>query len=274
VSQRDEEKNIHVAHDSGHYTSGPSQIVRSEMRTGRVISNTALTRRLFSLRIAVDLLPFEAGQFVRLELALDGEKVARPFSLVNAPGDPVAEVFFNTVPGGQLSNALAALKTNDTVAVSQPATGFFVIDGTPAARDLWLFATGTGLGPYLSILRTPQAWQRFENIILVHGVPTHEELVYTDVIKCVGQTYADRFRYVSCVSREENPDGLTDRITAAMVSGQLEQRIGLTITAADTSVMLCGNHSMINDMKSLLAERNMRRHLRQKPGHIVTEQYY
>src|SRR5262245_22417747 len=109
----------------------PNQIVRSEMRIGSVISNTALTPRLFSLQIAVDLLPFEAGQFVRLELTIDGEKVARPFSLVNAPDDPIAEVFFNTVPGGQLSNALAALKTNDTVAISQPATGFFVVDGTP-----------------------------------------------------------------------------------------------------------------------------------------------
>jgi ferredoxin--NADP+ reductase len=252
----------------------PTQIVRSEMRIGSVISNTALTRRLFSLRIAVELLPFEAGQFVRLELVIAGEKVARPFSLVNAPDDPVAEVFFNTVPGGQLSNALAQLRKNDTVAVSQPATGFFVLDGTPVARDLWLIATGTGLGPYLSILRSPRLWQRFGNVVLVHGVPTCEELVYQDVINPIEKKYADRFHYISCVSREANPAGLTGRITEAIKGGALEQRAGLTIAAADSSVMLCGNHAMINDMKSLLAERDMRRHLRHKPGHILTEQYF
>jgi ferredoxin/flavodoxin---NADP+ reductase len=252
----------------------PTQIVRTEMLNGRVLSNIALTRRLFSLRIAVDLLPFEAGQFVRLELVIDGAKVARPYSLVNTPGDPVAEVFFNTVPGGQLSNALAVLRENDTVAVSQPATGFFVLDGTPVARDLWLLATGTGLGPYLSILRTPQLWERFENVVLVHGVSMREELVYQDVINLVQLKYPGRFNYLSCVSRAANPAGLTGRITEGIKCGELERRAGMSITASQSSVMLCGNHSMINDMKVLLAARDMRRHLRHKPGHILTEQYF
>jgi len=252
----------------------PTQIARSEMRNGQVLSNTALTKRLYALRIEVELLPFEAGQFVRLELVIDGVKVARPYSLVNKPGDPVAEVFFNTVPGAQLSNALAVLRKSGTVAVSQPATGFFVLDGTPVARDLWLIATGTGLGPYLSILRTPQLWERFENVVLVHGVPLREELVYQDVINLVQEMYADRFGYISCVSREANPAGITGRITDALRCGELERRAGLPITASDSSVMLCGNHSMINDMRLLLAERNMQRHLRHKPGQILTEQYF
>jgi ferredoxin/flavodoxin---NADP+ reductase len=252
----------------------PTQIVRTEMINGRVLSNVALSRRLYSLRIEAELLPFAAGQFVRLELVIDGVKVARPYSLVNKPGDPVAEVFFNPVPGGQLSNALAALRKDDAVAISQPATGFFVLDETPVARDLWLIATGTGLGPYLSILRTPMLWERFDNVVLVHGVPMREELVYQDVITPVQKLYPDRFRYLSCVSREENPSGFTGRITEAIKCGELERRAGITLSASESSVMLCGNHNMINDMRALLAERDMRRHLRHKPGQVITEQYF
>jgi ferredoxin--NADP+ reductase len=241
---------------------------------GSVVSNTALTQRLYALRVAVEGLHFEAGQFVRLELDVDGVKVARPYSLVNAPGDSVIEVFFNSVPGGQLSNALSRLEKGDPVAVSRPATGFFVLDQTPPAKHLWMLATGTGLGPYLSILRTPQLWERFDQVVLVHGVPLREELVYRDILDGVMQANSGRFDVVSCVSREENPAGFTGRITDALRSGFLEQQTGLAITADSSAVMLCGNHNMINEVLALLAQRDMRRHLRHKPGHIVTEQYF
>ncbi len=252
----------------------PTQIVRSQLLDGRVLSNTALTSRLYALRIAVDLLPFEAGQFVRLELTLDGEKVAKPYSLVNAPGDPVAEVFFNTVPEGRLSNALAHLKAGDPVAISQPATGFFTLSGTPPARTLWMIATGTGLGPYLSILRTAELWERFEHVVLVHGVPVQEELVYRTLIANLHSEHPDSFKFVSCVSREDNPFGLQGRITDVLDRGKLERHAGLEITQSDSAVMLCGNHQMIADMQALLAPRGLRKHLRHKPGQIIIEQYF
>jgi ferredoxin--NADP+ reductase len=254
--------------------STPSPVVRSSILSGLVVSNVALTHRLYSLRIAAQLLPFEAGQFVRLELSLAGDTFARPYSLVNAPTDPVAEVFFNTVPGGVLSNALAQLQGGDYIGISQPATGFFVIDGVPAAKTLWMFATGTGLGPYLSMLRTQKLWQRFENVVLVHGVPLVEELVYQANIVAAARSYPHRFHATSCVSREQNSAGLQGRITDALASGELEKRVGIALSPDDSSVMLCGNHSMISDMQALLQARGMRRHLRHKPGHVVTEQYF
>ncbi|MEZ5501402.1 MAG: ferredoxin--NADP reductase [Halioglobus sp.] len=252
----------------------PTQVTRTRMVDGRVVCNTAHTRRLHSLQIAVEVAPFVAGQFVRLELELDGEKLARPYSLVNPPDEPLLEVLFNTVPGGHLSNALAALREGDPVAVSQPATGFFVLAEVPAATDLWMMATGTGLGPYLSILRTRQLWDRFEKIVLVHGVPLREELVYQHLISQALHMHPERFSYVSCVSREENPEGFRGRITGALESGFLESRVGANLTASRSSVMLCGNHNMINDMHALLGQRGMRKHLRHKPGQIVTEQYF
>jgi ferredoxin--NADP+ reductase len=244
------------------------------MLDGRVISNVALTSRLYALRIEVSLSPFEAGQFVRLQLTINGEKVAKPYSLVNAPDDPVAEVFFNTVPGGLLSNALAELQAGDSVGISQPATGFFTLNGAPAARDLWLIATGTGLGPYLSILRTTQLWERFERVVLVHGVPLREELAYQNITGTIQRERGDRFQYISCVSRENNPNGYRGRVTDALDCGELERRAGFEINQSDSAVMLCGNHSMITDMQALLAQRDMRKHLRHKPGQIIIEQYF
>lgn len=252
----------------------PEQIIRSKMTEGRVESNIALTSRLYSLRLESQLLPFKAGQFVRLELTIQGEKVARPYSLVNAPYDPVAEIFFNTVPEGHLSNALAKLKPGDPVGISLPATGFFTLDESPVARDLWMIATGTGLGPYLSILRTAQLWERFEHVVLVHGVPLREELVYRDIVDSIQRRNPAGFRYISCVSRENNPSGCNGRVTDTLNRGELEQRASLEISQSDSAVMLCGNHSMINEMQQLLAQRGMRKHLRHKPGQILIEQYY
>jgi ferredoxin--NADP+ reductase len=245
---------------------------------GQVVENRQWTKRLFSLRIRAELLPFKAGQFVRLQLPLevDGKilPVAKPYSLINSPSESVAEIFYNIVPGGRLSGALAALQVGDAVELSQPASGFFVLDEIPAARELWMLATGTGLGPYLSILKTPEVWQRFGKIVLVHGVPLREELAYADLLDGFRLAYPEQFRFVSCVSREENPHGFKGRITTAFASGELERLAGSSISPEHSHVMLCGNHNMLNDMKTLLGERGLYRHLRHKPGHITTEQYF
>jgi len=254
--------------------AAPTQIVRSEIVAGRVLSNTALAPRLHALRLEADVAPFEAGQFVRLELVVDGVKEARPYSLVNAPADPTVEVFFNTVPGGRLSNALAVLRAGDAVGISRPPTGFFTLGQVPAARNLWMVATGTGLGPFLSILRAGDVWEQFEHVVLVHGVPVRDELVYTGVIGEVLSGYPGRFSFVPCVSREDHPPGIRGRLTDALRRGELERCAGRSLAAADSAVMLCGNQNMIDEMQGLLAGRDMRRHLRRKPGHFVTEQYF
>ena len=254
-------------------------VVRSTWVQGEVLTNHQWTARLFSLRIKASLMPFKAGQFVRLQLPIEqGGKsvlVAKPYSLLNAPDDTdVAEIFYNTVPGGLLSQALATLRSGDIVDVSQPASGFFVLDEVPAAQHLWLMATGTGLGPYLSILKTAQVWERFEKVILVHGVPLRTELVYADLIQAFATQHPPQFQFISCVSRDSNPNGLEGRMTTHLASGALERKAGVSINPSTTHVMLCGNHNMLNDMKNSLSERGLQRHLRHKPGHITTEQYF
>lgn len=249
--------------------------IKSHWVTGSVLENKVWTERLFSLRLkADDLLPFEAGQFVRLQLTVDGEAIDKSYSLVNAPNDPILEVFYNTVPDGKLSNALAALKAEDAIHISQPAAGFFTLTQLPTAKNLWMIATGTGLGPYLSMLQTEQAWKQFETITLVHGAPIKAELAYVDLITEIKEQHPAQFDFISCVSREANPEGLEGRVTTAMESGELEKLADRQISQEDSHVMLCGNHGMINDMKALLEQRGMKPHQRFQPGHYSIEQYF
>lgn len=250
------------------------QITRSSFQTGEVIENKAWTNRLYSLKIRANQMPFKPGQFIRLQLTVNGEALAKPYSLVNSPEEANVEVFFNTVENGRLSNSMAALQTGNTIEISQPANGLFVLDAIPESKHLWMFATGTGLGPYISILKTAEPWQRFEKIVLVQSVPLSDELAYADIIATWQKKYPEQFRFASSLTREQNPGGLEGRVTDLLGKGILEKYIGLEINAANSHVMLCGNHNMIDDMKTLLGERDMNKHLRHKPGHVTTEQYF
>jgi ferredoxin--NADP+ reductase len=114
-------------------------------------------------------LPFTAGQFAKLGLDVDGERVQRAYSYVNAPGNPDLEFYLVTVPEGKLSPRLAALKPGDEVQVVSEAAGFFVLEEVPDCDTLWMLATGTAIGPYLSILEEGKDLDRFKNLVLVHA---------------------------------------------------------------------------------------------------------
>ena len=150
---------------------------------GKVIENRHWTGSLFSLRVEGVRLAFEAGQFVRLALDAGGESVARPFSFVNPPADPVLEFYGVVVPEGPLSPGLARLRAGDRLQIASNPAGFLVLSELPDAETLWLLSTGTGIAPFLSILRTEAPWQRFRNVVLVHAVRYARELVYQDLIK-------------------------------------------------------------------------------------------
>src|SRR5438067_5176422 len=144
--------------------------------TGRVVENRQWTEALFSLRVEGAPLNFQAGQFVRIALDINGERVARAFSFVNPPQDPVLEFYGVIVPEGPLSPRLAKLKSGDALHVAGNPAGFLVLSEVPEAGALWLISTGTGLAPFLSILRTVTAWRRFRKVVLVHAVRYAHEL--------------------------------------------------------------------------------------------------
>src|SRR5699024_5461443 len=140
--------------------------------------NIHWTDTLYSIRVCADIRPFRAGQFGRLGLTIGDRRIGRPYSFVNAPDNDICEFYSVVVPGGPLSPRLQTLKTGDTVLISPRGAGFFTLSMVPAAHTLWLLPTGTGLGPYLSMLQTAEPWHRFERIVLVHAVRLAEELAY------------------------------------------------------------------------------------------------
>lgn len=233
------------------------------------------TDSLFSIIVTAPVAPFTAGQYAKLALEINGERVVRAYSYVNAPHNPNLEFYLVLVPGGKLSPSLHALETGDDVLITQDAQGFFVIDEVPDCDTLWMVATGTAIGPYLSILEEAKGLDRFNDIVLVHAVRYAQDLSYLPQMQQLQQRYNGKLKIQTVVSREEAPDSLTGRVPALIESGELEAATGLEINAERSHIMICGNPDMVKDTQQLLKEtRNMRKHFRRKPGHITSEQYW
>jgi ferredoxin--NADP+ reductase len=241
---------------------------------GEVVQNRHWTDSLFSLRVKDAPLAFDAGQFVRIALDIDGERVARAFSMVNAPSDPVLEFYGIVVPEGPLSPRLARLRAGERLLVASNPAGFLVLSEIPAADVLWLMSTGTGIAPFISMLRAGTPWQRFKHVVLVHAVRQARELTYHDDIDQVRAAQGLRFVYVPVVSREDWPRALRGRIPALLIDGRLEGAAGLKLAAAGSQVMLCGNPDMLKDTTAALVGRGLRKNRRRTPGQITVESFW
>jgi len=248
----------------------------AQWQEGKVIENQHWNQRLCSLKIEVDLPGFEAGQFIRVGLPGSGDEQqmeARPYSFVNAPHEELLEIYFNQVPEGSLSNRLAALQEGDAVYVAGRPAGFMTEQEIPDGETLWLLASGTALGPFLSLLKTQPPWQRFKYIVLVHGVRSADELTYSDLTAKLQQLHSDQLIKINSVTREPLAGALSDRIPMAISSGQLELQAGLEFDPAGSRVMLCGNPGMVADSMTALETKGLRKHLRREPGQILQEIY-
>ncbi|MCC6474228.1 MAG: ferredoxin--NADP reductase [Burkholderiales bacterium] len=241
---------------------------------GRVVGQTRWTERLLSLQVQAPFGPFEAGQFTRLALDIGGERMARPYSLVNAPATAPLEFYYNVVPHGPLSPRLAALQAGDGVYVAPDAAGFLVLREVPQAQNLWLICTGTGLGPFLSILRTAEPWRRFRRVTLVHATRVVADQAYRGLIAALAAERGAQFGFVPMLSREAAPGALAGRSPEAIRDGRLERAAQADRSAACSHVMLCGNPDMVKEVTAALAERGMHKHRRRAPGHVTAETYW
>ncbi len=225
---------------------------------GRVAGKRQWSERLFSLQVAAPEVTFVAGQFARLALpAPAGSKepmLGRPYSFVNAPDQAPHEFYFNVLPEGPLSPRLAALAEGDPVWLLEKANGFFSMPEVPSAAALWCLATGTGLGPFLSILRTADPWEKFERVILVHAVRFGRDLSYAEAIAGIAGARTGRFTYIPFVSREHHKGALQGRIPAAIEDGRLEAWGGVPLTAENAHAMLCGNPDMVRETQGRAGE--------------------
>jgi ferredoxin/flavodoxin---NADP+ reductase len=248
------------------------------MEAGRsVIAERRLwTDGLLTLRLSCELEKFRPGQFINVGLEVEGSLVRRSYSLASAPG-AAPEIFLNEVPGGALTPSLFALPVGASVAIDPRPRGFFTLDYVPAARELWMLATGTGLGPFISMLRSGEPQRRFDRVVLVHGVKRRAELAYADELDALSAQSAGAFTRVASVTRESSPASkgeLRGRIPVALAEGRLEAAAGIEISLEHSHVMLCGNPGMIADATNALSVRGLRKHRERKPGHITTEKYW
>jgi ferredoxin--NADP+ reductase len=229
---------------------------------------------LFTLTVSSpEVLPFHPGQFLHLAVVEDEERTNRPYSVASPHGDEL-DFFVVLVEEGKLTPKLWALDVGDALEVSEKATGSFTLEKTPDAKHLWLIATGTGLAPYIAMLRTSEPWSRYEKIVVVHGVRHHTDLAYQDELAAYRGTYGKQFEYVPVLSRDESPDALFGRIPQCMESGTLEETADCELSKTDSAVMLCGNPAMLDEMESKLGNREMVKHRKKKPGQIVIERYW
>lgn len=228
---------------------------------------------LFTLSVKAEgVLPFEPGQFLQLGLTLNEKRVNRPYS-VASPHGSLVEFFIVMVDDGELTPHLWKLNPGDAVDISQKAAGSFTLSHSPDAQTLWLLATGTGIAPYIAMLRTDEPWRRYENIVFVHGVRQGSDLAYQAELADYRVRYGKRFSAVAVVSRESVPGALSGRITTCISNGSLESLAEQTLSA-QSCVMMCGNPAMLDETEKLLESRGLKRHRSKSPGQIVVERYW
>lgn len=228
---------------------------------------------LMTIRLAAQIHRFEPGQFVNLTSDVTDPELKRPYSLASAPGE-APEFYVTRVDDGSLTPRLFDLPLGARLWIEQKPQGFFTLKYVPECRDLWLVATGTGLGPFIAMLRSGEPWTRFERVVAVHGVRHAAELGYKDELTALADQHPGRFIYVPIVSRDPGAGSvLHGRVTSAYESGELE-RAAVPIAADTSHLMLCGNPDMIRDMTELLHGRGLRKHRMRQPGHYTIEKYW
>jgi len=206
-------------------------------------------------------LRFENGQFVMIGLDVNGRPLLRAYSIASANHDEHLEFFSIKVSDGPLTSRLQTLEEGEHILVSRKPTGTLVLRDLRPGRRLFLFSTGTGLAPFLSLVRDPHMYEQFEQIVLVHGVRTISELAYADYLtqtlpqdELLGQYVRDQLTYYPTVTREpfRNRGRLTDLIDTGQLFADLD------IPGLDPGIdraMICGSPSMLRETSALLDAR-------------------
>lgn len=245
-----------------------------EWLQGIILEQKEWSKDLYSLYVQAPINAFIAGQFTQLALEKDGEKIFRPYSFVNAPYESVLEFYYNLIPEGEFTPLLHSQKQGSPIWIAPKPSGRFVLSEVESAQVLWLFATGTGLGVFLSMLKTPQPWAQFQHIVLVHSVHFSRGLTHQDLLHSFSQKYPQQFHWVPVVTKEKHQGAYEQRITSLLTKGVLEQDLGQTLSPQNSQVMLCGNPQMISDMTNVLQERGLKLNKIREKGQITVENYW
>lgn len=214
---------------------------------------------LFSFKTTRDPgLRFRSGQFVMIGLEVDGKPLMRAYSIASPHYEEHLEFFSIKVQNGPLTSRLQHLNPGDNLLISRKPTGTLVLDDLKPGKHLYLLGTGTGLAPFMSVIRDPEVYERFEKVVLIHGVRTVSELAYANFIEkelpeneFFGDLVREKLIYYPTVTRE--PFRNQGRLTDLLESGQLCAQIGLPQINPETDrAMLCGSPAMLADTSAML----------------------
>ncbi|MBU3651942.1 MAG: ferredoxin--NADP reductase [Limnohabitans sp.] len=253
----------------------------SALHQEKVLSVHHWTDRLFSFTTTRDMgLRFSNGHFTMIGLLVNNKPLLRAYSIVSPNYEEHLEFLSIKVPDGPLTSRLQHIQVGDSIIVGRKPTGTLLVDYLLPGKNLYMLSTGTGMAPFLSVLRDPETYERFEKVILVHGVRQVNELAYHDYLtqdlpkhELLGEMVSSQFLYYPTVTRE--PYKNTGRITDLMENGKLFADLGLpALDPSQDRVMICGSPQMLKDLKSLLEHRGFQEGNTTRPGDFVIERAF
>lgn len=263
------------------FRRGPIQAPTDKSTEERILAVRRWTEKLFSFRTTRYAgFRFQPGQFARLGIASGrGGIIWRPYSMVSAAYDEYLEFFSIIVPDGAFTTRLAKLGVGDVLRVEKQPYGFLTVDRFVDGRDLWMLASGTGVAPFLSILRDQQVWERFDNLVLAYSVREARDLAYREEIAALPDDelfapHGAKLRFVPIVTREKVPGMLDRRLTQLFVDRGLEERLALPLDADRSRILICGNPQMLDDLRDVLTGRGLRPDRSREPGQLAFENYW
>lgn len=234
----------------------------SNFNTERVLSVHHWNDTLFSFKTTRDKsLRFHNGHFVMIGLEVNGKPLMRAYSIASPNYEEHLEFLSIKVQDGPLTSRLQHLREGDQILVSRKPVGTLVLDDLKPGKNLYLFGTGTGLAPFMSIIQDPDTYERFEKVVLMHGVRVVSEFAYSDYItqelpknEFIGDMIREKLIYYPTATRE--PFKYQGRLTDLVASGKLSEDIGLPpLNPEHDRAMICGSPAMLEDTCKLLNER-------------------
>jgi len=253
----------------------------SNLYVEKVLSVHHWNDTLFSFRTTRNpAFRFESGQFAMIGLMVEGRPLLRAYSMASAVYDEQLEFLSIKVPNGPLTSRLQNIVPGDEVLIGRKPTGTLLHDNLLPGRNLYFLSTGTGLAPFMSLIRDPSTYERFEKVVLVHGVRLVSELAYENYIRnelpndeLIGEMVSQQLVYHPTVTREDYPN--RGRVTELFESADWFASLGLPVVDAERDrVMLCGSPAMLADMKVLLEAKGFVEGSSSTPASYVVERAF
>jgi ferredoxin/flavodoxin---NADP+ reductase len=253
----------------------------SNLNEQTVLSVHHWTDTLFSFTCTRDSsFRFENGQFTMVGLEVDGKPLLRAYSLASANYEENLEFLSIKVPDGPLTSRLQHLKEGDKVLIGKKPVGTLVVDNLLPGKNLWLLSTGTGLAPFMSVIKDPEVYDRYERVILTHTCRFVDELAYKEFItdhlpqhEHLGDLIREKLVYYPTVTRETFQT--RGRITDLIQTGKVFEDLGLQpFSLEDDRMMLCGSPHMLKDTRELLTQMGFDEGSNNAPGHYVVEKAF